>query len=418
MTQKSLARFINSLSDNEAYILFYNWHFWRRKDQTPPPGAKWRTWVLQGGRGGGKNWTGSNYIHELAMSGKFSRISIVGATAADVRELQIEGEAGILNIAPPHELPDYQPSKRKVVWPNGATGILYTGEDPEQTRGANSSVAWLDEFCKYQYPREVWDNIQFGLRLGNHPHAIITTTPKPIPTFKQIVGEDSTLVSYCSTFDNRLNLSDQFFEYVTTRYGNTRLGRQELYAEILDDVPGALWKRELIDSYRVTQVPKNIQRLVVGIDPAMTNTEDSDETGIIVGCIDDSNHVFILRDVSGRFDPEHWISRALVQYHTWNADRIVGEVNNGGDLIEALLRTHDNKAAFKAVRAKRGKYTRAEPIAALYEQGKVHHVGTFAELEDQMCNFVPGEDHGLDDRVDAMVWTITELALTNFFQVF
>jgi phage terminase large subunit-like protein len=273
-------------------------------------------------------------------------------------------------------------------------------------------VAWVDELAKFKYPQETWDNMEFGLRLGERPHVVSTTTPKPIPIIRALMDDPGTRVAAGSTFDNAANLPARFLQRLREKYEGTRLGRQELYAELLSDVPGALWRRDLIDLYRVRTAPFDLKRIVVAIDPAMTATKDSDETGIVVVGIGDRDaHGYVLEDLTVRDTPETWARIAVNAYHRYKADRIIGEVNNGGDLIERVLRTVDGTISYRSVRASRRKTTRAEPVSSLYEQGKVHHVGTFGQLEDQMCTWVPGEPS--PDRVDALVWGLTELMLNR-----
>jgi phage terminase large subunit-like protein len=319
----------------------------------------------------------------------------------------IEGESGILAICPPDERPEYRISKRRLEWPNGAWSLIFTADEPERLRGKQHMKLWADELASWRY-QEAWDQAMFGLRLGDNPQACVTTTPKPMKILKDLLGRDDTVVARGSTYENRANLAAGFFTDIIRQYEGTRLGRQELLAEILDDVPGALWTRALLDDHRRGDLP-DLKRVVIAIDPAVTATDDSDETGILVAGVDRAGEGYVFDDLSGRYSPDGWARRVSYAYHHREADRAVAEVNNGGDLVEATLRTVDKAISYKAVRATRGKYTRAEPIAALYEQGRVHHVGTFPELEDQMCTWVPGEKS--PDRLDALVWALTELML-------
>lgn len=336
-------------------------------------------------------------------------VNIIGATADDARDIMIEGESGILAICPDHERPHYMPSKRRLEWPNGGRSLIFTGEEPDRLRGKQHEKLWADELAAWRYP-EAWDQAMFGLRLGDNPQAVITTTPKPTAIVKELLKNEHTVITTGTTYENRANLAEAFYDAIITKYEGTRLGRQELLAEILSDVPGALWKRDQIDDDRVkpADVP-GLMRVIVAIDPAVSTSEGASETGIVVAAVGDDGHGYVLDDLTIKATPQGWASRAVKAYYTHNGDRIVGEVNNGGDMVEHTVRMVDDKVAFKQIRASRGKHTRAEPIAALYEQGRVHHVGTFAEMEDQMCTWVPGDDS--PDRMDALVWALTELML-------
>jgi predicted phage terminase large subunit-like protein len=340
------------------------------------------------------------------------RIALVGETAADVRDVMIEAESGLLPISAPDFQPLYEPSKRRLLWPNGAIAMAYSGDEPDQLRGPQHDAAWADEPAKWKYPVEAWDNLEFGLRLGNHPRIVATTTPRPIKLIRDLLKDPMTVVTRGSTYDNMANLAPSFLDRMVMKYENTRLGRQELYAEVLEDIPGALWQRQTIDQHRVARAP-DLTRIIIGIDPAMTSSEDANETGIVIVGKGRDGQAYALEDLSCRLSPDGWARRAVSAYRRYRADRIVAEVNNGGDLVERVIRTVDPSVSYRAVRASRGKVVRAEPIAALFEQGRVHHVGLFAELEDQMCAFAPDHYDGSPDRVDAMVWCISELMLAN-----
>lgn len=405
------AEFLNSLTTEQLNNLKYDWRFWARDNQLPPSGTDWFTWLLSSGRGFGKTWVGANYVIEYAAQHPHYPIALIGQTKADVRDTMIElGDSSILNQSPPDFVPEYEPSKRRLTWPNGARAIVYSGDEPGQLRGPQHGMAWVDELAKFKYPQETWDNMEMGLRLGNWPHVVVTTTPKPIPIIRALLNDDATRLTIGSTFENAANLPARFLQRLREKYEGTRLGRQELYAELLSDVPGALWRRDLIETYRVNSAPTHTQRIVVAIDPAVTAAKDSDETGIVVVALGDRDqHGYVLEDLTVRDTPETWANIAVNAYHRYHADRIIGEVNNGGDLVERVLRTVDHTISYRSVRASRNKVTRAEPISSLYEQGKVHHVGTFGQLEDQMCSWVPGE--ASPDRIDALVWGLTELML-------
>jgi phage terminase large subunit-like protein len=326
----------------------------------------------------------------------------------------IQGESGIMATAPAWFRPVYESSKRKLTWPNGAIAYAYSAEEPERLRGPQQGAGWLDEMCAWKYMRDTWDMYQFGLRLGEKPITIITTTPKPTKLLKEIVADEGTVMTKGSTYDNLENLAPTFAKTVVAKYEGTRLGRQELNAEILDDNPDALWTSEMIELHRISfdNCPDLI-KLGVAVDPAVTANKDSDETGIICGgvaYIGEVLHGYILEDASLKAKPEAWARAAVREYKAYEADRIVAEVNNGGDLVEANLRSINADVSYQAVRASRGKAVRAEPVSSLYEQGRIHHVGTHGKLEDQMTDWNPlDKDADSPDRMDALVWLITYL---------
>jgi predicted phage terminase large subunit-like protein len=356
-------------------------------------------------------------VREQVETGAARRIALVAETSTDARNVMVEGESGILAISPPQSRPIWEPSKRQLRWPNGALATAYSGDEPDQLRGPQHDAAWADEPAKWKYPTAAWDNLEMGLRLGAHPRIVATTTPRPIPLLKELLKDPMTAVTRGSTYDNVVNLAPGYIERMRRKYEGTRLGRQELYAEILEDTPGALWTHALLESSRVRHHPQ-FSRLVVAIDPAVTSGENADDTGIIVAAAGEDGRFYVLRDLTCHLSPAAWARRAIKAYRTYRADRIVAEVNNGGDLVEVTLRTIDPRAPYSAVHASRGKRTRAEPVAALYEQGMVRHVVGFDgasskeldELEREMCNFVPGALDRSPDRVDALVWALTELA--------
>jgi phage terminase large subunit-like protein len=399
-----------SLSDEEALSLLYDWEFWARDNQLPPD-TDWYVWLILSGRGFGKTRAGNEWVTKQAKAGH-GPIALVGQTKADVRDTIIElGDSSILKISPPWFRPEYEPSKRRLTWPNGVQAIVYSGDEPDQLRGPQHAKALVDEICKFKYPKDTWDNLMLGLRVGDKPQVVVATTPRPIPILKQIMADTRTVKSLGHTIDNKANLPAPFLKYILERYEGTRLGRQELAGEILDDNPGALWKREWIEKLRLREHPP-LQRIVVAIDPEATNNENSAETGIIVAGVakvGDKLHGYILDDMSIKASPSGWATAAITGYHKHKADRIIGEVNNGGDMVEHTVRSVDKNVPFKSVHASRGKELRAEPISALYEQGRVHHIGFFPELEDQLCEWVSGDKS--PDRLDALVWALTELML-------
>lgn len=388
-----------------------NWRSIARPKQLPPEGD-WLVWLIRTGRGWGKTRTGAEWVREQVEAGR-RRIALVGETAADARDVMVEGESGIMAISLLSNRPNYEPSKRRLTWPNGAMATTYSGDDPDQLRGPQHEAAWVDELAKMRRAQDAWDNLMFGLRLGQHPQVLVTTTPRPLKLIRDLIAQPSTVQVQGHTEENLENLAPSYREQVVARYEGTRLGRQELAGELLEDVEGALWTIGQIDVLRVREAPA-LPRVVVAIDPAVSSTEDSDETGIVVAGVglceckgQPELHGFVLVDVSGRYSPDAWARVAIGALDTYKGDRVIGEVNNGGDLIETVLRTIDRSAPYKAVHASRGKVTRAEPVAALYEQGKVHHVGTLPKLEDQMTTWTQGQKS--PDRMDALVYALTEL---------
>jgi phage terminase large subunit-like protein len=367
-------------------------------------------WLLLAGRGFGKTRTGAEWIRAEVENGRRGRLALVAPTAADARDVMIEGESGLLAISPPWNRPRYEPSKRRLTWPSGAIATAYSAEEADRLRGPQHDGAWADELAAWTHP-ETWDMLQFGLRLGDDPRAVVTTTPRPVRLVRELLEAKTTAVTHGSTYDNRANLPEVFFESIIRRYEGTRLGRQELNAELLEDNPLALWRREtMLEAHRMTQHPELV-RVVVAVDPqvADTDAEDVAETGIVVVGLGDDGQGYVLADRSLRASPAGWGKEAVTAYHAHRADRLVAEVNNGGAMVKHVIETADKRVGYQEVHASRGKQTRAEPVAALYEQGRVHHVGTFPELEDQMCSWVPGERS--PDRMDALVWAITELML-------
>ena len=368
--------------------------------------------------GFGKTRIGSETLLEEVQARRAGRIAIIGETAADVRDVMVEGDSGILRSAPPWFKPVYEPSKRKVTFPNGAIALTYNATEPDQLRGPQFDFAWGDELAKWRYAQETWDNLQFGLRLGQRPRQIVTTTPRPIKLVRELVKDSTVYVTRGNTLDNSDNLAPSFIVAVRKKYEGTRLGRQELNAEILDDTPGALWTRDALEKCALKR-PEHLDlsqfsRIVVAIDPAVSSEEGSDETGItVVGKRHSDQHGVVLEDASGRMQPIEWARRAVKLYKDYSADRIVAEVNQGGDLVETTLRMVDTNISYRAVHASKGKVARAEPVSALYEQGRVHHLGSFPELEDQMSQFTRDFDKTAmgfsPDRVDSLVWGLSDL---------
>ncbi len=406
---------LSSLTPQEREQLAWSWEFIARPSQLLPPGD-WAYWLLKCGRGFGKTRTGAEAVRAWIKQGH-NYVNLIGATADDARDVMVLGESGILAICPKWERPEYKVSQRKLVWPNGAESLIFTADEPDRLRGKQSEKGWADELAAWRYA-DAWDQFKFGLRLGTKPQAVITTTPRPTALVKSIMADPFTLVTNGSTMENRANLAPSFFTAVLHKYEGTRLGRQEIDGEVLDDNPGALFKRSDIDGKRISPVemPK-LLRIVVAIDPAAKSTEGSDDTGICaagVAMVGDVTHGYVLDDLTVHAKPDGWAKVAVDAYHKLKADRIVAEQNNGGDMVESVIRTKDGNVAVRLVTATRGKEIRAEPVAALYEQGRIHHVGHFGKLEDQMCDWDPLDKSAKSpDRMDALVWAFTDLMLAD-----
>ncbi len=403
------AAVLADLSDDELSAIEFDWPFWARPNQLAPPGD-WSTWLLLAGRGFGKTRTGAEWVR--GEKERIRRVALVAPTAGDARDVMVEGESGLLAISPPWDRPIYEPSKRRLTWPNGAQAALYSAEEPERLRGPQHGAAWLDELAAWKYP-ETYDMLQFGLRLGDHPRVVVTTTPKPIKLVRQLLRDPHTITTRGSTYDNAANLAPTFMDAMRRRYEGTRLGRQELEAALLDDVPGALWTREMLDAAHVTTFPADLKRVVVALDPATTSGEEADETGIVAVGLGRDGCGYLLEDATCREPPAVWASIAVNLLHKWRGDRIVAETNQGGEMVEATIRTVASNVPYTGVHATRGKVRRAEPVAALYEQHRVKHVGSFAALEDQLAGLTPDFDPRAagysPDRADALIWAVTEL---------
>lgn len=368
----------------------------------------------------GKTRTGAEWVIKQArMQGKNARGALVGATAADVRDVIIQGESGILACSPSWFYPRYEPSKRLVTWPNGAIATAYSADVPNRLRGPQHTFAYCDEVAAWSRGGAAWDNLMFGLRLGERPRCVVTTTPLPIKLLRDIIAARDTHVTPGTTYDNLGNLAPTFRETILAKYEGTRLGKQELLGQMLDDNPNALWQRKQLDPLRVTYAPR-LKRVIVGVDPAATSNAKSNNTGIIVAGLGIDGLYYVLEDATVHDKPHVWAAEAARMYHKHKADRLAAEVNMGGDLVEATIKVVDPTVAFKAVHASRSKQIRAEPIASLYEQEKVRHVGTFEHLEDEMCIYDPLQTRsGLTgasdspDRLDALVIALTELLNGN-----
>jgi phage terminase large subunit-like protein len=400
--------FFLSLSEDEARALHWDWRFWARPKQLAPAGA-WTTWLILAGRGFGKTRTGAEWIVERVESGLARRVALVAETAADARDVMVEGPSGILACSKPWNPAKYEPSKRRVTWKNGAQATTFSADEPDQIRGPEHDTGWGDEVAKWRY-EESWDNLQFGLRIGSDPRCIATTTPKPTKLVRALVRDADTSITKGSTDENRGNLAQKFIKAIYRKYAGTRLGRQELDAQLLEDAPGALWKREQIDRFRVRKHP-DLVRVVVAIDPSVSATAEGAETGIIVAGLGVDGDGYCLADGTlPQPTPNQWGTSAVSLFHLHRADRVLGEVNNGGDLVESNVRAIDPNVPFSQVRASRGKVVRAEPIANLAEKGRIHNVGSFGALEDELCQWEQGSGKS-PNRLDAYVWAFTELML-------
>ena len=421
-TKGRLDELIAGLSAREIAALLADWEFCAREDQWPPllagDGAPWRVWLILGGRGAGKTRAGAEWVRAVARGRPqfaprpLSPIALVGESAAHVRDVMIEGVSGILAAHERSERPLWEPSRKRLTFDNGVVAQAFSAEDPDSLRGPQFSAAWCDELAKWRYAEETWDMLQFGLRLGEWPRQIVTTTPRPIPLLKRLMSERGVVTTRATTRQNAANLAPSFLESVVAQYAGTRLGRQELDGEIVEERADALWSREMLESARVAASPP-LERIVVAVDPPASSTKRADRCGIVAAGIANES-VFVLED--GTLEaarPAQWARAAVALYHRLEADALIAEVNQGGEMVRAVIHEADPSVPVKEARATRGKYLRAAPVAQLYEQGRVRHVGAFPELEDEMCDFgTDGLSSGRSpDRIDALVWAVHALAL-------
>lgn len=417
------AEFLDSLDEGELLALPFLFDFWALPHQLPPEG-NWKTWVILGGRGAGKTRAGAEWVRAQVEGakpldvGRARRVALVGETIDQVREVMVFGESGLLACSLPDRTPVWEAGRKRLVWPNGAIAQAFSAHDPEGLRGPQFDAAWVDELAKWRNGRETWDMLQFGLRLGEHPQQCVTTTPRNVEVLKDVLRAASTVQTSAPTEANRAHLAASFLQEVRTRYAGTRMGRQELDGVLLEDHENALWTRDMLDKHRLNRLPK-LDRIVVAIDPPVTGHAGSDECGIVVvgaitqGPVQDWR-VVVLDDASLRAaSPDTWARVAVAAMESWGADRLVAEVNQGGDMVQSVINQVDPLVPFKAVRASRGKSARAEPVAALYEQGRVAHMSGLETLEDQMCRMTSQgyQGSGSPDRVDALVWAISELII-------
>lgn len=409
---------LDGFSAKHLEAMLYDWPLWARDDQVPPRGD-WSVWLVMGGRGAGKTRAGAEWVRGMALGlppfcgRSVGRIALVGETYADVRDVMIEGISGLLSVHPPGDRPVWKSSKRQLEWKNGAIAQAFSSEDPDGLRGPQFDVAWCDEIGKWRYAEATWDMLQFGMRLGERPRQVVTTTPRPIPLIKRLLAEQKTVLTRAPTAANAANLAPGFLETIMDRYAGTRLGRQELEGELIDDREDALWQRQKLEALVVENAP-DLARVVVAIDPPASSHEKSDACGLVVAGVDGEGIGYVLADESrSGLTPTQWATKAVALFRRFEADLVVAEVNQGGDMVTTILGQVDATVPVKAVRASRGKYTRAEPVAHLYERGLVHHVGAMPKLEDEMCDFgVNGLSSGRSpDRIDALVWAFNELML-------
>ena len=417
LTAKDVEIELVGLDQTTLETLLHDWEVWARDDQLPPMDADWRTWLILGGRGAGKTRSGAEWVRAQALglapfaSEPVARIALVGETYHDARAVMVEGVSGLLAVHREAERPTYYASRGELVWPNGAIAQLFSAEDPDGLRGPQFGAAWCDEIAKWRRGEETWDMLQFGLRLGSGPRAVVTTTPRANSMLKALLADPAVAVSRARTQDNAANLAGTFLAEMERRYAGTQLGRQELDGELIDELKGTLWQRAWIDEHRVPFGPE-LRRIVVGVDPPVTTGENADACGIVVAGIDEGERCYVLADATAQgLAPNEWARAALEAYRTYQADRIVAEVNQGGDLVETVIRNVDRSAAITKVHATRGKWLRAEPVAALYAEGRVSHVGVHDALEAEMLMFGgDGRAAGKSpDRLDALVWAITDL---------
>jgi phage terminase large subunit-like protein len=388
--------------------------------QRPPlaanNGEPWTTWLLLGGRGAGKTRAGAEWVRALVDAPKGEgetarRIALVGEGELEVRDVMIEGVSGLLAVHPQSERPRWHASLRKLEWDSGAIAQVFSAEDPESLRGPQFHAAWLDELAKWRHAEATFDMLQFGLRLGERPRQVITTTPRPIPLLKRLIADPHTALTRATTHDNKAFLAPGFFDGILQRYAGTRLGRQEIDGEIVEDRPDALWSRALIEQARVAAAPP-LQRIVVAVDPPASSAQGADACGLVAAGRAENGTIYVIADESAAgLSPALWAAKAIALWRRLAADALVVEVNQGGDMVRTVIAEQDREVPVIAVHAKRGKWLRAEPVAALYEQGKVKHAGAFSALEDEMCDFgLDGLSSGRSpDRLDALVWAVTHL---------
>ena len=403
------------LSQRGAERVLDDWLLCGRDEQLPPEGD-WTIWLFLGGRGAGKTRAGAEWVRGLALglpgfsATPVARIALVGETAADVRDVMVEGVSGILSL-PGGERPVWTPALRRLTWPNGAVAQCFSAEDPEALRGPQFGAAWCDELAKWKRAEAVWDMLQFGLRLGDRPRQMVTTTPRPTRLLKRLMRDPHAVMTRAATFANARNLSPRFFDAVVGRYAGTRLGRQELDGEVIEERADALWTRAMIEAARAPEIPE-LRRIVVAVDPPASGHARSDACGIVAAGLGTDGVAYVLDDRTVRMArPDLWAAAAAAAFHAFAADALIAEANQGGEMVRAVIGQADPSIAVTLVHAMRGKWLRAEPVANLYAQGRVRHAAPMKELEDEMCDFgLDGLSSGRSpDRLDALVWAVSEL---------
>lgn len=423
MPAEDVRAFLDSLSHNALLSLPWLFEHWAHTHQMPPDGD-WKTWVILGGRGAGKTRAGAEWVRSMVEGGTpdepgaAGRVALVAETLDQARDVMVFGESGIMACCPDDRMPSWSATRRELVWPNGAIAQCFSASNPESLRGPQFDCAWSDELAKWTKGEDAWDNLQFALRLGDNPRQIVTTTPRNVPLLRKLLETGNTVSTHAPTKANAAFLSESFLDHVETQYGGSQIGRQELDGELLEDIDGALWSRETIEGTHVNETPE-LDRIIVAVDPPVTGHADSDACGIIVAGVRMEGHprhwrAHVLEDATMRAaSPMAWAERAVNLMAKYDADRLVAEVNQGGDLVREVVRQVDPLLPYTGVHASRGKVTRAEPVATLYEQGRITHARGLTELEDQMCQVTLQGflGRGSPDRVDALVWALTELVL-------
>ncbi len=415
--------FLATLTSEQLAALPYLFDFWAMPHQVPPEGD-WRTWVILGGRGAGKTRAGAEWVRSMvegprpAVPGAAHRVALIAETIEQAREVMVFGESGIMAVSPPGRRPEWVPGRRMLIWPNGATAQLFSAHEPESLRGPQFDAAWVDELAKWRRGAETWDMLQFGLRLGDDPRACVTTTPRRNGALRDVLARPSTVVTHAPTQANRANLAESFLTEIEARYSGTSLGRQEIEGALIEDVEGALWRARQLADCQLADFP-TLDRVVVAIDPPGTSHAGSDDCGIVVAGVTMAGPVqdwraYVLADLTrSAASPTDWAQAAIDAMDHYDADRLVAEVNQGGDMVEAVVRQIDPLVSYRSVHASQGKSARAEPIAALYEQGRIFHARGLGALEDQMCQMTTRgfDGKGSPDRVDALVWALHDLMI-------
>lgn len=426
LPDEEIGRILEELGAEGQREIFYDWSWNARPEQLPPQShalnQNWRIWLIMAGRGFGKTRAGAEWVRKVAQNDPDARIALIGANHYETRSIMVSGESGLLSIGPEEERPEYESSLRRLTYPNGAQVFCYSAGEADALRGPQHSHAWCDELAKWNMGAgllngDIWDNLWMGMRLGENPQCLVTTTPRPVPLLKQIMAEKDVIITKGSTHENIANLPSRFIEAVHNQYAGTSLGRQELDGDMIEDIEGALWSRSLVEAQRVLPLSRDMmRRIIVAVDPPIS--AHGDACGIIVAGLDEDGKAYILADHSAeKASPETWARKVADAVALWDADRIIAEANQGGAMVKSVLQAANIKAAVKLVHASRGKVARAEPVAALYEAGRVFHAGTFMQLEDQLCGLMSGGDYvgpgRSPDRADALVWALSELLLQH-----